>query len=55
MEHYRQALKIQEHNGSDLTWSYIRIARIYDAQKEYETADSLPTATGRTWNNSRSS
>lgn len=43
MEHYRQALKIQEHNGSDLTWSYIRIARIYDAQKEYETAEDYYT------------
>lgn len=38
LENYQQALKIQESNGSDQTWSYIRIARIYNALKDYDAA-----------------
>ena len=39
LENYQQALKIQESNGSDQTWSYIRIARIYNALKDYDAAE----------------
>ena len=38
LENYQQALEIQESNGSDQTWSYIRIARIYNALKDYDAA-----------------
>ena len=38
LENYQQALKFQESNGSDQTWSYIRIARIYNALKDYDAA-----------------
>ena len=37
-EDYEKALEIQESNGSDQTWSYIRIARIYNALKDYDAA-----------------
>lgn len=39
LEHYQQALNIQEANDSDPAWTYIRIARIYNARKDYDTAE----------------
>lgn len=41
LEQYEQALKIQESNESDPTWSYIRIARIYNALEDYDTAEDF--------------
>lgn len=41
LDRYQQALKIREHNGADLTWTHIRIARIYNDMEDYENAEAF--------------
>lgn len=39
IENYEQAMKIHENNGTDMTWGYIRMARVYKAKEDYSSAE----------------